>query len=170
MSAPRSLSLVLAVAALALAGPLSAEPPAVGAEAPPLAQFAFEGNLPVLEGKVVLLDFWASWCAPCRETFPILAEMQAEFGAQGLVVVGVSLDQRAKDYQRFLDRLKPAFATVRDASAQAAEAYQPPAMPSSFLLGRDGRVAARWLTHFEPKRYRESLREAIVAALAEAKN
>lgn len=98
------------------------------------------GRLPAAGGKVVLVDFWASWCAPCRESFPAYAKLQAEFAPRGLVIVAVSVDRDPAAYEAFLQKFRPPFAAVDDPTQQFVRQVSVPAMPTCYLLGRDGRV------------------------------
>jgi thiol-disulfide isomerase/thioredoxin len=93
-----------------------------------------------LRGRVVLLDFWASWCGPCKESFPWMNALHDRFGAQGLQIIAVNVDRRREDAARFLARTPARFSIAYDPQGQAAAAYAVPAMPSSVLIGADGRV------------------------------
>ena len=97
-------------------------------------------SLEGLRGKVVLVDFWASWCAPCRQSFPWLREMGSRYGAQGLEVVAIDLDKDRRLADAFLIELAPTFTVAFDPQGKTAEAFGVEAMPSSFLVGRDGRL------------------------------
>lgn len=110
---------------------LSCLAPAVPAADDPL-------DLDRLRGKVVVVDFWASWCAPCRQSFPWLNEMQAKYRDRGLVVVGVNVDRERTEAQRFLEQTPAEFQIVYDPDGRLAARYQVPGMPSSYLIGRDG--------------------------------
>ena len=94
-------------------------------------------------GKVVVLDFWASWCEPCRRSFPWLNAMHDKYGSEGLVIVGVNLDMERTDAQRFLAEYPADFAIVYDQDQALAREYEVVAMPSSYVIGRDGQLAAR---------------------------
>ena len=94
-------------------------------------------------GKVVVLDFWASWCEPCRRSFPWLNAMHDKYGSEGLVIVGVNLDMERADAQRFLEEYPADFPIVYDANQALAREYEVVAMPSSYVIGRDGQLAAR---------------------------
>jgi thiol-disulfide isomerase/thioredoxin len=137
--------LLLTLLALGIAGaaPAATVPEIVGHPLPPLAGFKLDGTLPALEGKVVLLDFWASWCGPCKESFPAMADLQKRFGERGLVVLAVSVDDDPRAYTRFLERMKPAFATVRDVDHKLVAVFAAPTMPTSFLVDRQGKVRFR---------------------------
>lgn len=99
-------------------------------------------SLAALKGKVVLVDFWASWCKPCREELPVLEGLQKKYGAQGLVIIGVNVDKDAGVAKKFLEdnKLNLSFTLANDAQHKVAASYAPPTMPSSYLVGRDGKV------------------------------
>jgi thiol-disulfide isomerase/thioredoxin len=114
-----------------------------------------------LKGKVVLLDFWASWCGPCRRSLPFLDQLQSRYGAQGLQVVGVGLDEEQGAVQAFLDRTPVRFTIVPDGSGKSAEAFGVVAMPTTFLIDPEGRIVAR----FEGGEHLKALEEAVAALL-----
>ena len=97
-------------------------------------------NLASLAGKVVVLDFWATWCAPCKEELPVLQKLYQKYAAKGLVVVGVSVDKDAANIQSFLKKLSVSFPAVHDANHAVSGRYQPPRMPSSYIVDRKGIV------------------------------
>lgn len=103
-----------------------------------LESFALEGEVPEIEGKVTLVDFWASWCAPCKAAFPEMEKLYQKFKDKGFQIVAVSVDQKANQMQRFLDKQKPSFATPHDAGQQLVKAAEISVMPSSFLVDREG--------------------------------
>ena len=109
---------------------------------PDLTQCGLEGSLPDLKGKVVLVDFFASWCEPCKESFPAMEALYQKYGSQGLVIVAVNLDKKRQDMEDFLKEHAASFTIVRDASNKLVGRVKIPTMPSSFLLDRDGRVHA----------------------------
>ena len=94
-------------------------------------------------GKVVLVDFWASWCVPCRQSFPWLNEMQAKYGARGLVVIGVNVDRERAEAERFLQQTPADFPILYDPEGSLAARYEVPGMPSSYVFGPDGELVAR---------------------------
>jgi cytochrome c biogenesis protein CcmG/thiol:disulfide interchange protein DsbE len=95
--------------------------------------------LAAYSGKLVYVDFWASWCGPCAESFPWLNQMQEKYGAD-LAVVGVNVDTSAKAADGFLKKHPARFDIVRDPDGKLAELYAIEGMPSSVLIGPDGRV------------------------------
>lgn len=117
------------------------------------------------QGKVVVLDFWASWCGPCRRSFPWLNEMHARYARDGLVIIGVNLDADRGDAKEFLVDHPADFGIYFDPEAALAMEYEVEAMPSSFVIGRDGQVTA---SHRGFKVKQQSEYEAIlVEALGE---
>ena len=95
-----------------------------------------------LRGKVVYVDFWASWCAPCKQSFPWLNEMQARYGAHGLEIVGINVDARRTDADRFLAQVPARFTLAFDARGDTPGCYAAKGMPTSFLIARDGTIVA----------------------------
>jgi|WetSurMetagenome_2_1015567.scaffolds.fasta_scaffold639513_1 thiol-disulfide isomerase/thioredoxin len=95
-----------------------------------------------LTDKVVYVDFWASWCVPCRISFPWLKQLQDSYRSQGLQVVAVNLDKDHKAAQAFLAEMKVPFAVIFDSTGSIAKSYQLQVMPMSFLYGRDGKLRA----------------------------
>lgn len=129
----------------------------------------FAGGEPALDleayrGKVVYLDFWASWCAPCRKSFPWMNTMQAMYGAQGLVIIGVNVDANAQDAQAFLAQTPADFPIVYDPNGKLAEAYGLMGMPSSFLIDRNGKVVANHVGFRDssPAEYEQQLRALVL--------
>jgi cytochrome c biogenesis protein CcmG/thiol:disulfide interchange protein DsbE len=139
----RSLLCGVLAAAACLAAPLSA----VGGENPPLSLHSMDGrpfSLDSLKGKVVILDFWASWCVPCRASFPFFDSLQRKYASRGLGVVGLTLEKGDEGIVAFLDAIPVDFPIVRDPTGAAGEVFGVVAMPTTFLIDRDGRVAARF--------------------------
>ena len=119
-------------------------PAAKGDVAPACAATTPDGALTVrvadYKGKVVYLDFWASWCGPCRESFPFMNELQREFGGKGLQILAVSVDKTPDDARRFLERFPPLFTVALDPKGTCASAYLVPGMPTTFVIDRAGIV------------------------------
>ena len=97
-------------------------------------------DLTKLRGKVVLIDFWASWCGPCKQEMPVLEALHKKYAKRGLVIVGVNIDNQKKKMANFLEANPVTFRHVRDEKLRVASAYEPPTMPSSYFIGRDGKV------------------------------
>jgi thiol-disulfide isomerase/thioredoxin len=112
--------------------------PGVVAAAPPL-------DLAAYKGRVVVVDFWASWCVPCRRSIPWLNEMRAKYGDRGLVVIGVNVDKDRRDATRFLSEVPAEFELVYDPDGALATQYALEGMPSSFVYSRSGELVARHL-------------------------
>ncbi len=92
------------------------------------------------KGKVVLLDFWASWCSPCRRSFPWFIAMQSKYQQQGLKVVAVNIDVERGDADAFLAEFAVNFNIIYDPDAVIGRQYQLKGMPSSFLIDKEGVV------------------------------
>jgi len=113
----------------------------VGDSLPDLTGFKLEGNVPdSLKGKIVILDFWASWCGPCRESFPAMNDLQKKYGGQGLVILAVNEDEVASDMQDFLKENKATFTVLRDAKQNLVGAAGIQTMPSSLVIDGTGTV------------------------------
>ncbi len=167
MWSPHKFNRVVA-AVLALTLPCAAEAAiGIGDPFPPLpAAPATDLRVPLTRGKVVLVDFWASWCAPCKASFPAYARIYADYAARGLVVVAVSVDDDPAGYANFVRKHAPPFPTVRDRDKRLVNEVGIPGMPTSYLIGRDGRV--RFVHEgFHSGETERALREEIEALLAE---
>jgi peroxiredoxin len=133
------LTLLAVLLLTAASARLSALEP--GSRFPAFEQASLEGELPAeLAGKVLLVDFWASWCAPCKASFPALSSLHSDYTDRGFAVIGVSVDEKKSAYEQFLKRNKPAFPTVRDAAHRLAGQVNVPTMPTSYLVDRRGVV------------------------------
>lgn len=107
---------------------------------PDLAQFKLEGKLPDTKGKVVLVDFFASWCEPCKASFPAMEELHKQYGPRGLVIIAVNVDEDKADMNAFLKKNPVTFAVVRDGGQKLVSKAGIATMPTSFLMGADGRI------------------------------
>jgi len=107
--------------------------------------FALEGRagqvrLSAFKGRVVYVDFWASWCVPCRKSFPWMNEIEKRFGPKGLTVVAINIDRSRDAVDGFLEDYPPIFKIAFDPSGEVAEAYRVWTMPSSYLIDRKGNL------------------------------
>jgi thiol-disulfide isomerase/thioredoxin len=108
---------------------------------PDLTAFKLEGKLPdSTKGKVVLVDFWASWCGPCKQSFPTMEGLHKRFAERGLVIIAVNEDEKSADMEEFLKKNTATFTVVRDANQKLVEKAGIATMPSSFLIAKDGKV------------------------------
>jgi thiol-disulfide isomerase/thioredoxin len=116
-----------------------------------------------LKGKVTYVDFWASWCGPCKQSFPWLNEMQAKYGAKGFQVIGINLDKKREDADKFLAETPASFTIAFDAAGDSPRRFEIKGMPSSVLVGPDGKVIAIHNGFREEER--KELEERITRAL-----
>ncbi len=135
---------IIAAMAFAIAVPaLASGPVGPGAVAPDLRLPNADGAMVSLadsKGKVVLVDFWASWCGPCKASFPALDALYQELRNRGLEVIAVNVDERRSDAAAFLADKPHSMVVLFDPKGTAPLAYGVTGMPTSFLIGRDGRV------------------------------
>ncbi|WP_308495444.1 choice-of-anchor D domain-containing protein [Duganella flavida] len=162
-----TLAAIAACAVLTMPAPASALEP--GKPAPAFTLNGPDGavKLDQYAGKLVYLDFWASWCGPCRQSFPWMNEMQARYGSQGLQIVGINVDAKAEDARGFLAATPARFVIAFDPNGSAPRTYGIKGMPSSVLIGPDGKVLYEH-SGFRPAD-REALESRIKAALGAAK-
>jgi len=100
-------------------------------------------SLASFRGKVILLDFWATWCEPCREEIPHFVELQNKYGDQGLQIIGVSMDDGPEPVREFYQRFKMNYPVVMG-TAKTGEIYGGIlGLPIAFVIGRDGRIYAK---------------------------
>jgi len=123
------------------------------------------GDSTIVEGNVVYVDFWASWCVPCRASFPWMAELLGKYGDKGFQVVTINLDKDAAAAQKFLRDTKASLPVVYDPEGKLAKLYDLQAMPTSFLYARDGSLRLR-KEGFNPKET-ESVEQTIRTLLEE---
>jgi cytochrome c biogenesis protein CcmG/thiol:disulfide interchange protein DsbE len=137
----------LAIAAMAFAPeafapPASAKGAAAHVAAPHFTLPTSAGSLDSdsLRGHVVLVDFWASWCGPCRQSFPWMASMHDRYAAKGLVIVAVNLDKDRALAGKFLEGFRVPFTVAFDPAGKTADAFHVKAMPTSFVVDRSGEI------------------------------
>ena len=138
---PRGAALALAVCLAANLVRTATADLKVGDPLPDLTAFKLEGKLPdSLKDKVVMLDFWASWCDPCKASFPVMEQLHQKYGPQGLIILAVNVDENKSDMADFLKRNATTFTVVRDAAQKLVEKAGIATMPSTFLIDRQGKV------------------------------
>ncbi len=114
-------------------------------------------------GQVVLLDFWASWCGPCRKSLPMFEALHTEFQPKGFSLVAISLDDSAQAAQQFINQFQISYPLLLDVNADSAEQYGAIGMPTSYLIDRTGHLL--WVHQgFKPADI-ETIRDHIVRAL-----
>jgi len=125
-------------------------------------------GLDKLRGKVVYVDFWASWCGPCRRSFPWMNEMQQKYGPRGFVIVGINVDKKRTDADRFLGQNPANFTVVFDEAGTTPSAFGVKGMPSSYLI--DGRGQVTFVERGFLDEHKAELEQRIAALVAAAKN
>ena len=97
-------------------------------------------SLAQLKGKVVMLNFWASWCGPCRQEMPLLDQMHKRYSALGFTLVGVNVDANSKDAEEWLSKTPVSFPVLFDRESKVSKMYDVSAMPSTVFIDRQGNV------------------------------
>lgn len=97
-------------------------------------------DLKSLRGQVLYVDFWASWCAPCKKSFPWLNSMQEKYGTKGFKVIGVNVDRDSRLAEKFLEKIPANFDMVFDPQGKLASQYKLVGMPSSYLIDKNGKI------------------------------
>jgi thiol-disulfide isomerase/thioredoxin len=130
--------------------------PAAQADTPSL-------DLSAHKGKVVVVDFWASWCVPCRRSIPWLNAMQGKYANDGLVVIGVNVDAQRAEAERFLAETPAQFRIVYDSEGRLPKELGVVGMPSSYIFDRSGRLLTKHIGFQNGKReeYEQVLRHAL---------
>jgi cytochrome c biogenesis protein CcmG, thiol:disulfide interchange protein DsbE len=136
---PLIAGLVFTLTTMAAAPAFALDP---GAKAPDFDLAAQIGKLKLsdLKGQYVYLDFWASWCGPCKQSFPWMNSLQDKFSSKGLKVVGISVDKKIDEAKQFLKDVPASFAIAFDDAGVTPKAYGVKGMPTSLLIGPDGTV------------------------------
>jgi cytochrome c-type biogenesis protein len=109
-------------------------------------------HLASLAGQPVLLNIWATWCAPCREEMPALQALHEQFGSRGLRILGVSVDSRGSEptIRRFIDEGGYTFTILHDPADAVSREFRTIGVPETFLIDGDGRLVRRWIGKFDP--------------------
>jgi cytochrome c biogenesis protein CcmG/thiol:disulfide interchange protein DsbE len=136
------------ILALVLSGCYAgSRPPRIGTTAPDFTVQDADHKVTLGEfrGKIVVLNFWATWCAPCVEEMPSLVQLQQRFKDKNVVVIGVSLDDNADAYHRFLKDYRIDFLTVRDPNKKTSNLYGTFKFPETYIIDRDGTVRRKFI-------------------------
>jgi thiol-disulfide isomerase/thioredoxin len=123
-------------------------------------------DLRQFRGKVLYVDFWASWCGPCAKSFPFLNELNAEFHERGLEIVGINLDENPEEARNFLAEYPAHFSVATNVNNKCAKDFGVKAMPSSYIVDRHGIIRHLHLG-FRPGEAQD-LRKLVEQLLAEA--
>ncbi|MBI5246396.1 MAG: TlpA family protein disulfide reductase [Elusimicrobia bacterium] len=138
-------TLVFAAALLAFACSPSG-PPGAPEQTPPLSGKTLDGktvSLADYKGKVVLVDFWATWCDPCKDEIPELIKLQKELGPKGFTIIGVSMDEDVKDVAPFAKAAKINYPVIVNGGELAPKGWIVPGLPTAYLIGKDGLAIKR---------------------------
>ena len=159
------------IKALAAAGILACLSPLAGAEAinVPAPDFTLESrsgeNLRLEDhrGEVVMLNFWASWCGPCRQEMPLMDELYSQYKDLGFTILAVNVDENREEAHRFLDKVPVNYPILYDPESSVSELYEVQAMPTTVMIDRNGN--ARYLHYgYQPgyeDEYEQQIRELV---------
>jgi peroxiredoxin len=163
------LALIAALlACLGLAGNASAARDMVGTPAPDFTLGSLEGpnlRLSEYQGRVVMINFWATWCGPCRQEMPALQDIYQRYEPAGFTLLGVNVDAEPDDARRMAEQLGVSFPLLLDASKEVSKLYDIRAMPVTVLVDRDGRV--RYVHHGYKPGYESKYLDQVRALLRE---
>jgi thiol-disulfide isomerase/thioredoxin len=151
------------VESLAMPGTEPAESELVGKAASPFSLKGLTGKpttLASLKGKVVLLDFWASWCGPCRIEMPTIDKLDRELKAKGLVVLGVNVGEKAKTASDYIKKNNYGFAILLDSDSQVSERYGASGLPTVVVIDKQGNISSHFIGVQSEEVLREALRKA----------
>ncbi len=139
-------------------------PPVVGQMAPDFEMVYPDGRrvrLSDLRGKPVVVNFWASWCGPCRVEMPELVRVYEAHRSEGLVILAVNLQESAGEVQAFVEEFDMRFPVILDPDGRVADRYQIRSLPSSIFIDRDGMIAARWIGLLTPSMLQKHLERIL---------
>ncbi len=114
-------------------------------------------------GKLVYVDFWASWCGPCVHSLPVLNRIHADYQGREFVVLAINVDEEPEDARRFLRKMHVDYLVLSDPAGDVARQFDLPAMPTSYLVDREGKVV--WMHVGYKKKDEATIRAHIEAAL-----
>lgn len=141
---------------------------AIGTEAPEFALPDLDGKVVKtsdLRGKVVILDFWATWCPPCRQEVPHFVALQTKYRDQGLEIVGLSLDKGgAKDVKPFVEEYNVNYMMLIANDKTAEEYGGITGIPTTFVLDRNGKIVKRFLGYTDPAVFEETIAPLLAAS------
>jgi thiol-disulfide isomerase/thioredoxin len=128
------------------------------------AMYEFEQAMENNKGKVIYVDFWASWCIPCRKSFPWMNAMQKKHQEEGLVILSINLDAQASLAEKFLQESPANFAIIYDAKGTLAKKFQLKGMPSSYIFDRQGKLisAHSGFNGKKQKTYQQEIEKALI--------
>jgi peroxiredoxin len=140
--------------------------PPIGTAAPDFAAKSDAGRnmrLSEFRGQVVLVNFWASWCSPCRQELPLLNKVYTQYRSAGFALLAVNVDDSRKDAEAMLKRLGLRFPTLFDNSKSVAKLYGVDTMPATLVIDRDGRVRYVHRGYYEgyERKYEQQVRELL---------
>jgi peroxiredoxin len=154
-----------------LAATLMLTLPATGASGPsgPAPQFTLEArsgskiSLTQYKGQVVMLNFWASWCGPCRQEMPLLENIYKKYGKMGFTLIGVNVEPDSKAAEGFLKQTPVSFPVIYDKDSTVSKAYDVSGMPSTVIIDRKGniRVLHRGYKPGDENEYQDSIRTLV---------
>lgn len=126
-------------------------------------KIALEQALNKHKGEVIYLDFWASWCGPCRKSFPWMNKIQNKYKQQGFSVISVNLDANKDLATKFLNEIPASFTVIYDPKGKIAKHFKIQGMPSSMLIGRDGKIKFRHSGFFTKKisQYQQEIEQLL---------
>lgn len=150
------------------ADPTGYLPPVLPRPAPAFVAETFEGkdiSLENYKGKVILLDFWATWCKPCEKSMPALQKLHDEFATNDFAVIGISIDE-GKDgktkVKKFIDKRKFSYPILLDSKAEAAwAAFKVKAIPAMFLIDREGNIVQQWRGEIESRQIKDEIAKLL---------
>ena len=151
--------------------PLAYTPPVFPRPVPEFAVHNLDGqtaDLSSYRGKVVLIDFWATWCKPCEQMMPELQRLHSKYAEQGFAVLGISIDEgkkARKKIEKFLSKKDIAYPIKHDISDEPAwAAFHVPAIPATYLVDQQGQIVAQWIGKFDAQAAEATLQELLGSA------